>query len=203
MIPHRYVCSGCQEEFTIEPRRAVYDLDFEPRHVDYRVRDENLLEIPVRPAWCKTCARITVVEDIAPLRVFEDAYAAVRAGRHVEYPQMTEGTELAAARDLLAVYLKWRLGRRHAARALCCGGERYQFLDVEQPLFKHAQCDLGFVGPRYQRTPYCLPWPGIPRATNTPVHDGEGNLVGKLTWREQGSDIWQVESAHYPPPDED
>jgi hypothetical protein len=205
LIPNSYVCTGCGAEFPLAvPDYAVYLFDSDGSPLAGTLDGSTLHQIPVRPAWCKTCRHVTVVEDIAPLRAFEDAYAAVRAGRNVEYPQATEWQEPAAARDTIGAYLKWRLGRRHAARALCCGGVRFQFLDVEQPLFKHLDCDFGVIEPKPLFVgAFVGPGPGVYSAANFSVHDGEGKLIGRLTWRERGSSIWQVEPAHYPPPEED
>lgn len=88
LLPTYYYCSSCQEKFEFKFRRACYYVG--PLPVGKQVPDDTLLEVPVRPAWCKDCACITIVEDIAPLRVFEDAYAAARSRRAITYPVLSE-----------------------------------------------------------------------------------------------------------------
>ena len=120
MSPSYYECTSCRERFYFAFREAYYDL--KSGTAEGSALDESLLPIPVRPAWCKDCSCLCIVEDIAPLRAFEAAYAVVRQGRPIEYPLVTEYLEPEAAEASLAgAYLRWRLWRKRAARALCCG----------------------------------------------------------------------------------
>lgn len=161
--------------------------------------DGDLLAIPLRPAWCKDCDALCVVEDIAPVRAFEDAYGAVRAGRFVEYPMETEYWEPEQVQEQVSDYLRWRLERRHAPRALCCGGGNYQFMDVPQPLLKHADCDFGVIEPvpvHIGSSNYGRPPAGTP--ANTRLYSGEGVLLGHLLWTAHKTLIWDVVPAAYP-----
>jgi hypothetical protein len=116
----------------------------------------------------------------------------------VEYPVESTCMSTEQALDSLAVYLRWRMGRRHEARALCCGRRNYQLLDVAQPLLKHQECEFGFVEPRIVIAGYNGPGPGVYSAANIPLYSGEGELLGRLTWRDRGSDTWAVVPATYP-----
>lgn len=198
MLPNGYSCSSCHEKFEFEFRQACYYLDAAP--LATQVADDDLLPVSVRPAWCKDCERVCLVEDIATLRVFEDAYGAARSGRPIEYPVHTDYMEVPNAVATVAQHLRWRMQRRHPARALCCGGTRYQWMDVAQPLLKHAGCEFGFIEGRYHIGGFCSPGPGVYSPANIRVYDGEGVLVGQLTWRKAGEDLWDIEPLQYPPP---
>lgn len=72
-------------------------------------------------------------------------------------------------------------------------------LDVAHPLLKHTECDFGVVEPRILLSGYNGPGPGVYSAANIRVYSGEGALIGLLTWRTRGSDVWDVTPAAYPP----
>ncbi len=171
--------------------------------VEKTVADEDLFPIPVRPAWCKDCSGLCLAEDIEPLRVFEEAYGAVRRGLSIEYPTDTVFRDPAATEKNVAAYLGWRMGRRHPARALCCGGANYQFMDVAQPLLKHAECDFGFIEPGYFIGGYIPRPPGIHEPANVRIYTPEGELFCLLTWYKRDEDIWEVAFTSYPPVLED
>lgn len=199
LLPNFYRCTSCREKFLFAQHEACYHLDVDHAPLGVRVPAADLYAIPVRPGWCKDCAAVCLVEDIAATRVFEDAYGAARAGLPVEYPLQTENLEPQQAQDALATYLRWRLARRHPARALCCGGTRYQFLDVAQPLFKHEGCDFGVIEPQYLIAGGTYRAPGVFSPANIRVYSSEGDLTGLLTWRSRDSDGWEVTPIAYPP----
>lgn len=198
MLPTRYVCSSCQASFDFKFKEALYYVGIEP--VGNQVAYDDLLLVNVRPAWCKDCDCLCVAEDIASLPIYEGAYAAARGGRKVEYPADTEHMDAAEAIKELGDKLRWRMARRHPARVLCCGGSRYQLMDVESPLLKHAECDFGVVEPRSFIGGYCGPGPGVYSPANIPLYDGEGVLIGQLTWRHKTEPIWDIEPLTYPAP---
>lgn len=199
MLPNYYQCTSCRERFRFAHTEGYYYLNSDHVPLDVRVSVADLHAIPARPGWCKDCATVCLVEDIAATRVFEDAYGAVRSGRVVEYPLQTENLDPQQAQEELATYLRWRFARRRPARALCCGGTSYQFLDVAQPLLKHEGCDFGVVEPQHAIAGggiYLAP--GVHSPANIRVYCGEGDLIGLLTWRSHGSDTWDVIPAVYP-----
>ncbi|NHZ78932.1 hypothetical protein F2P44_06510 [Massilia sp. CCM 8695] len=198
MLPDLYVCSSCHEQFDFKFREAYYYVGAAPAHE--QIADADLLWINLRPAWCKDCECVCGVEDIAPLRAFEGAYGAARAGQPVEYPSYAKFMEPADAIRELGDQLRWRMGRRRPARALCCGGSRYQWMDVAQPLLRHAQCEYGFIEPRIYIGSGCGPGPGIYAPANIRLYDPEGELIGQLTWRKQDGSVWDIEPMRYPPP---
>lgn len=202
MIPTYYQCSSCGERFDLAFREAYYHL--ESGSAEGSVRDDALLAVPVRPGWCKDCSCVSIVEDIAPLRTFEAAYGAVRQGRPIEYPEATEYYEPEFATEQAGAYLRWRMARKRSARALCCGGSRYVFMDDAQPLIKHAECDFGFVEPAPLFIgSYCGHGPGILSPANLRLYTSEGELIGLLTWHHRKERRWDVEPARYPPPESD
>jgi len=204
MLPSHYACTSCGERFEFAHREAVYYFNFDSAPIGSQVRGADLFAVPVRPGWCKSCATVCLVEDIAPVRAFADAYGTVRAGRAVEYPSATEFLDLQQAQDEIATYLRWRLGRRHPPRALCCGRTNYQLLDVAQPLIKHAECDFGVVEPRLLFPgPHNGPGPGVYSPANIRVYDSEGCLIGLLTWRPRNSETWDVALTEYPQTNEE
>lgn len=197
LVPPAYVCTGCQMQFDFKYRSADYYLGEGPLGV--RVDQSSLLAVPVRPAWCLRCEALCLAEDIVSLCDMENAYGAVRAGRLVEYPLPTEFMDKADAEREVEKYLRWRMERRHPARALCCGGGRFQFMDVAQPLFKHADCDFGVIEPVPEYIgPYNGPGSGVYSPANEPVYSTEGDLIGLLTWRKVGESAWRVEPVRYP-----
>ncbi|MFB9245825.1 hypothetical protein IV454_01580 [Massilia antarctica] len=198
MLPDCYVCSSCHERFDFKFREAYYYTGAAP--ADKQIADADLLWVNVRPAWCMDCECVCVAEDIAPLRAFEGAYGAARAGQPVEYPAYTAYMKAPDALRELGDQLRWRMGRRHAARALCCGGLRYQWMDVAQPLLKHAECDFGFIEPRIHIGSGCGRGPGVSSPANIRLYDPEGELIGQLTWRKEDGRIWEIEPMRYPPP---
>lgn len=201
MSPSYYECTSCRERFYFAFREAYYDL--KSGTAEGSALDESLLPIPVRPAWCKDCSCLCIVEDIAPLRAFEAAYAVVRQGRPIEYPLVTEYLEPEAAEALAGAYLRWRLGRKRAARALCCGGQRYVFMDEAQPLIKHAECDFGVVEAMTWIGSHCSVGPGVLSPANLRLYTSEGDLAGLLTWHHREEGRWDVDPANYPPADSD
>lgn len=198
MPPNLYMCDACGERFEFAFRDAAYYVGPIVGPLSAQVADADLLTVPVRPAWCKDCGVVSVVEDIAPLRAFEDAYGAVRAGRQVEYPIPSAWLEPEEMQDEFASYLRWRMSRRHVARALCCGRSNYQFLDVAQPLLKHQECDFGFITPRTWLGGHNGPGPGVRAPANIRTYDAEGHLVGVMTWLDRASSTWTIEPAAYP-----
>ncbi|NHZ32323.1 hypothetical protein [Massilia rubra] len=199
MFPSHYACSSCHEKFEFAFREAWYYVGTEP--VGNQVAYDDLLSVNIRPAWCKDCDCLCLVEDIASVRVFEDAYGAARGGRKVDYPGDTEYMDAAGALKEIEDQLRWRMGRRQAPRALCCGGARYQLMNVAQPLLKHAQCDFGVVEPKSCFVgAYCGPGPGERSPANLRVYDAEGDLIGQLTWNKREQRMWAVEPLQYPLP---
>ena len=197
MLTNHYVCGTCREEFHFSFRHACYHVGVSP--IDKSVADTALISVPVRPAWCKDCGILAVAEDIAPLRAFEDAYGAVRGGRIVEYPVETDGLDSTEAEKEVGRHLRWRMGRRRAARVLCCGGSNYQWMDVERPLLKHAECEFGFIQSVFVISSFCGPRPGTLSPADVRLFDPEGELIGLLTWRDRDQGAWEVEPARYPP----
>lgn len=197
MLPDHYVCRSCLERFEFKFREVRHCVGTAP--IDKQVAEKELLWTPVRPAWCNDCESVCLVEDIASLRAFEDAYGAVRSGRPVEYPIGTEFMDPKEAEKAVEPYLRWRMERRHAARALCCGGSNFQFMDVAQPLLKHAECDFGFIGPMFSISSYCGSGPGVLSPANIRLYSSEGELIGLLTWYHREEDKWDVVAANYPP----
>jgi len=198
VLPGHYVCTSCGTKFPFEFYRAIYYLG--SGEIGDHVPDEELLAVPLRPAWCKDCGRVCPVEDIAPLRTFEAAYAAVRSGLSFDYPFSSKYGDPADHRREVAVYLRWRMGRRRAARALCCGGSNFQFMDVPTPLFKHAECEFGVIEP-VEVIPGPGVWrPGISGPANTRLYSAEGDLIGRITWLHltEHQRTWSVEKLSYP-----
>lgn len=198
MLPNYYLCTACRERFDFALREAVYYVGGRSGRLDGEVHGSQLLEVPVRPAWCLDCATVTLVEDIAPVRAFENAYGLVRAGKDVEYPTFSEGMSRQESQDTMGTHLRWRIDRRHVPRVLCCGGGRYQHLDVQTPLLKHQECDFGFIEPRLIIGGYNGPGPGVLGPAGIGVYSGEGDLVGRLTWRDREANTWAVEPDQYP-----
>lgn len=199
MLPSLYACTSCGHTFPFAHREASYYLAVDGVPLGQQVSGARLFQVPVRPGWCKDCGDVCLVEDIAPLRAFEDALGAVRSGRAVEYPTQTENLTPELAREEVEAFLRWRMDRRHAPRALCCGGLNYQLLDVPQPLLKHAECDFGVVEAQYFFPgSYCGPGPGVLAPANIPIFGAEGERLGTMTWVDRETGIWQVTPAAYP-----
>lgn len=199
MLPSHYACTSCGERFVFADREALYYFNFDRVPLGNQLPGTDLFSVPVRPGWCKDCSNVCLVEDIAPVRAFENAYGAVKAGRVLTYPAAMENLTRQKAEDKMEAFLRWRMSRRHAPRALCCGRSNFQFLDIAQPLLKHAECDFGVVESQYIFPgSYNGPGPGVWSAANIRVYNGEGDLIGLLTWRDQKSDIWKMAPAAYP-----
>ena len=201
MIPDVYRCTSCLETYQFPFRSAYYYLGKSP--MGQEVEDSHLLAIPHRPAWCKTCASLSLAEDILSLRDFENAYGAARAGKQIDYPLRSEHIDTAIIVSETAIYLNWRMSRRHAPRALCCGGTNFQYLDVAQPLLKHADCEFGFMEGLIHIGSHCGPAAGVNSPANIRLYDSEGELIGQLTWRNKIVDSFATEKLSYPHPVED
>jgi hypothetical protein len=169
--------------------------------VGAQIADADFMAMPARPAWCKDCENVCKAEDIAPLRAFENALGAVRAGVAIEYPFDSRNVDPAHLHNAVAAALTWRMERRRPARALCCGGSHFQYLDVAQPLFKHAICDFGFIEPVYDIhvQPYCGPGPASRSTVDVRIFDAEGELVGRLSARNRDEASYDAEPMSYPP----
>ncbi|HEX7644700.1 MAG TPA: hypothetical protein VF472_21055 [Burkholderiaceae bacterium] len=193
-----YQCTGCGEKFNFPFSHGKYYVGKEP--LSNRVHIDDLLTVLARPVWCKDCDILSLVEDIAPLQIFEGAFATSKAGKRIEYPVETESWGQEGAVAEAGRYLRWRMERVHGERALCCGGSNYQRMDVPEPLFKHRGCDFGVVEAqsRFFIGPHSGWGPGVRSVANFPVWDSEGVLLGRLTWFDRENDVWQVEPANYP-----
>jgi len=191
-----YKCRSCHQEFR-PPIGGYYFVGEAP--IAEPLAPSELLAILTRPAWCKDCNHICLVEDILPVRTFEAAYGAARKGQAVQYPIDTSWCEAPEMAAKVKPYLLWRMSRKLSARALCCGGRNYQFLDVAQPLLMHEGCEHGYIEPLFQIGSYCGPGPGVRSAADIPVHDTEGELRAYLKWYKQEDDTWTIEPASYPP----
>ncbi len=200
MIPTEYYCNSCLTKFQTPFTKAYYYLG--STAMGQQVEDSQLLGIPMRPAWCKACEVICGAEDILPLRDFENAYGAARAGKEIDYPVNSEYMRASSVVGEVARYLSWRMTRRHIPRVLCCGGTNFQYLDVAQPLIKHAGCEFGFIQGSF-RIGSSTPGPGYYSPADFRVYDTEGTLIGKLTWRRAGIEGWDTEKLSYPAPVED
>ncbi|MFZ6640818.1 hypothetical protein ACO0LL_13815 [Undibacterium sp. TC4M20W] len=200
-LPTEYRCTSCQTTFRAPFSEAYYYLG--SAAMGQQVEDSELLKIPLRPAWCKDCAALCAAEDILPLRDFENAYGAARAGKEIEYPVWSEYMDAQFAASEVGHYLRWRMTRRHAPRVLCCGGMNFQYLDVEQPLIKHAECEFGFIQGWYRIGGFNGPGPGVYSAANIRLYDSEGGLIGQLTWRRKEINGWDTEKLSYSTPIED
>ncbi|NHZ43105.1 hypothetical protein [Massilia aquatica] len=196
MLPDFYACSSCDQRFSFTFREAYYYMG--ATRLGKQVADADLLWINVRPAWCKDCDCLCLVEDIAPLKIFETAYGLARTGRPVEYPGIAEHMDTPEALREVGEQLRWRMARRLPARALCCGGSRYQWMNVAQPVFKHAECDFGFIEERIHIGGHNGCGPGIVARANIPLYDTEGELLGQLTWRKRDEGMWDIEPLQYP-----
>jgi hypothetical protein len=201
MLPNKYSCNSCGEIFEFSFRKALYHLG--SAALDAPINGHDLLLVPVRPAWCKECGSVCLVEDIAPVRTFEAAYATVRAGKPIDYPIESAHWDPEDVEPVVAAYLSWRLQRGRPARALCCGRTSYQFLDVPQPLLKHAECDFGFIEAMYSIGGGVYRTPGLYSPDHTRVYSPEGELLGRRTWWNRDEETWQVEAMSYPPVAED
>lgn len=225
MVPDHVECSVCRERFSFPFHTAYYYTGSGP--VEGRVREDELLNVPLLPAWCKDCDQLSLVEEILPLRDFEHALGAIRAGLEVDYPvsyfppwpshrQETKAhIEFQRQMDLehaerskagAAAYLKWRMARHGAPRVLCCGGKQFQRLDDASCKIRHADCEFGFL--IMPLTISSGVWRGnhlAPRHER--VYDPEGNLIGLLLdgleHPETGDVLWKLEAMHYPPPEQD
>ncbi|MFL6656779.1 MAG: hypothetical protein ACJ8GW_01805 [Massilia sp.] len=196
--PTAFACSACGEKYLMPAWDVGYFLGKLP--FGSKIADADLMSMPVRPAWCKDCDKVCKAEDIAPLRVFENALGATRAGVPIEYPFDSRDMDPAHVRNEMAAALAWRMARRGAARALCCGGSNFQYLDVAQPLLKHAVCDFGFIEPVYEITirSYCGPGPAAKTAVDVRIFDSEGELVGSLSARNRDDATYDAEPTSYP-----
>ena len=217
MLPHTVECSVCHECFVLPFRVAYYYTGSES--VGDHVGFSDLLGILMQPAWCSDCDILSLVEDILPLREFENALGAVRAGHEVEYPvyyspprrirlrgpqhnreSYREGDRLEAERASYeaAAYLRWRMDRRHAPRALCCGGNRFQRLDDPSCKIRHADCEFGFIRQWIHIGPSASMHVG---PANQRLYSAEGELIGLLTDSITipgvDEDIWKVEPLQY------
>lgn len=83
-LPIYAKCTVCHERFDVPFRGTYYYVGDTP--LAGQVRDADLLEALLHPAWCKDCDMMSLVEDIMPLRDFENSLGAVRAGLETEYP---------------------------------------------------------------------------------------------------------------------
>ncbi|MFL6658333.1 MAG: hypothetical protein ACJ8GW_09695 [Massilia sp.] len=193
-----YQCSSCRTVFEFAIRAAYYHVGELP--LNGKIKHENLLAIPTRPAWCKDCDTLAPVEDIASLRDVEHAFGALKIGKPIAYPFNSENLDPADAIMEMKQYLAWRMQRRHPARVLCCGGMNFQCMDVAQPLFKHAECDFGVIEPVITHTgAFSGPGPGVYSVANTAFYDTEGALIGELTSRNDLDRTWEFAARAYPP----
>lgn len=164
---------------------------------------------------------LSVVEDILPLREFEYAFGALRAGHKVTYPvhyypplkprshELERNVELhsdwerenaESVKLEAAAYLRWRMARRHVPRMLCCGGTRFERFDDDSCKIRHADCEFGFL---HQML---IISSGVYRARAGPVNErlynAEGELIGMLTDiiknPETGEETYKVEPMQYP-----
>lgn len=191
-----YECSQCREQFQFKIGLVYHCLQVSADRLS--VQDADVFEVPTRPIWCLQCEAVSKVEDLGQLREYEYALGMARRGKTVKYPLYTTGYEPEREMQELELMLAWRMGRRNPARALCCGGQQYQLLDVRQPLIKHAECEYGFIGNVIQIGGFNGPRPGTRSPANYLLHDAEGERIGLMTWYHESGDCWDVVPQPYP-----
>jgi hypothetical protein len=190
-----YACSSCRTEFSFAVRNPHYYVG--PLPIKGKLQNADVLAVPVRPAWCASCSALAPAEAIASLRDMENAFGALRMGKALEYPMDTANLPAAEATRQMSQYLLWRMHRRRPARALCCGGKDFQFLDVALPLFKHADCDFGVLAPVSYHIGAHIP--RVSDSADIRLYDIEGTLIARLTRYHGSDDSWEHEQQAYPP----
>ena len=118
---HSIRCTGCLASLPVARCLALYAVGYDA--ASRRVREDDLLWMPVKVVWCGACNAPTLAEDLRPLPAWEAVFAAMQSGKSVEFPYDTthgddKRSELGRARRLFDA-LRHRTDR---GRCLFCGG---------------------------------------------------------------------------------
>lgn len=69
MHPHSIRYTGCPASLPVAHCLALYAVGYDATL--HRVREDNLLWMPVKIVWCGACNAPTLVEDLRPLPAWE------------------------------------------------------------------------------------------------------------------------------------
>ena len=72
-----------------------------------------------------------------------------------------------------------------------------------RPVVYPVPCEFGLIEPSFQVVSFNGPGPGVYSAPNIRVYNGEGDLIGLMTWRNRETKMWDVVTAAYAESDED
>ena len=137
MHPHSIRCTGCSTSLRVARCLALYAVGYDA--ASRRVREDDLLWMPVKVVWCGACNAPTLAEDLRPLSAWEATFAAMQSGKPVEFPYDTTSdddmrSELGRARRLFDA-----IGHRtDPGRCLFCGG--FQYIALDAPHLRHDGC---------------------------------------------------------------
>lgn len=137
MHPHSIRCAGCSTSLRVARCLALYAIDYDAAR--HRVREDDLLWMPVKVVWCGACNAPTLAEDLRPLSTWEATFAAMQSGKPVEFPYDTtfvddKRSELGRARRLFDA-----IGHRtDPGRCVFCGG--FQYIALDSPHLRHDGC---------------------------------------------------------------
>lgn len=172
---------------------------------DKKVADADLLPIPVRPTWCKDCEAVCLVEDIASLRAFEDAYGAVRCGRSIEYPVDSRNFDPQVVQEDVAHLLRWRMERVHRAGRYAAGDRIISLWTSRSHCSSTMAANSGLLNREScldLTTDPVQVYVAQPTSISTTKKEFWSEC-GRLTWWNQVENWWATESAEYDPIVED
>ncbi|HEY7314018.1 MAG TPA: hypothetical protein VH643_32005 [Gemmataceae bacterium] len=92
--------------------------------IDYRLVDGTKLHILQQPAWCPTCGRFVIAEEIPSVAAFEEEIARYRSGERdtlQEWAFVSNGLPVEERVAELLRYVEWRRTRQSPPRCLKCG----------------------------------------------------------------------------------
>jgi hypothetical protein len=100
------------------------DWVFFSSYYDYRLADGSKLHVVQRVAWCRTCRRFVLAEEVPSTETLQEEIDLYRSGdreRLERWAFISNGAPVALRIAELTRYVEWRLGRKSPPRCLECG----------------------------------------------------------------------------------
>lgn len=188
MLPDSLVCNQCQETYSFPWRSGlncyaanVLDIDGESA-----VRDIDMLPMAQKPVWCRRCEGPSYAEDLRDLRDYEQASAALKSGKAIEFPFASEFCDAATAAEIFSRHLALRLARGGPGLCVVCAGTDYVELGAHGPVLRHEPCDYGVLEPRFHIGSV------NDRGNVHRLFDGQGRRIGRLGHWNETAHAWMI-----------
>ena len=179
MTPDSLECTECGHSYKFPTTSYVYYIG--EKEAPFGIQGHEMLEVPTKPVWCCDCNSPSWVEDIRPLKEYEESYAKVNKGIDIRFPISNYMMENELALKIVLHYIHMRTNRSSKTSCLECGSSA--FLPIPETLLKHDECNNGILKEVFVVG-------GGTYLLNKLVFDKNGTQLGRLEHFDFEIDAW-------------